>query len=395
MKFIETNKGRPFFCYVPTNAPHAPYYVAEEYSKPYRDRGIEESRAAFYGMVTNIDDNMGRLMARLKELGLERDTILIFMTDNGTSGGHRVVNGTERGHNCHMRGRKGSEYDGGHRVPCFICWPGGGPSGARDIDRLTAHIDLLPTLIELCGFSKPAGVTFDGDSLAALLKNRSDNWPDRMLVTDSQRIEDPQKWRKSAVMTNRWRLVNGTELYDMKVDPSQENDISAETPRVTTRLREAYENWWSDTSKRFGEYCEIIIGSDKENPSTLTCHDWHSIEGVRQAHSNQGAVHDGAQTSGFWAVEIARDGIYEFALRRWPAEVDEPINAAVSGGKAIGATKARLKIADVDITKPVSAGARAVTFEVKLKAGKTRLQTWFTNDHDKSWGAYYLYVKRS
>ena len=394
IKFIETNKDRPFFCYVPTNTPHVPYNVAEEYSKPYRDKGIEESRAAFYGMVTNIDDNVGRLMARLKDLSLERDTILIFMTDNGTSGGHRIVNGTERGHNCHMRGRKGSEYDGGHRVPCFIRWPGGGLDGARDIVRLTAHIDLLPTLIELCGLRRPAGVTFDGGSLAALLKNRSESWPERAVVTDSQRIEDPQKWRKSAVMTDRWRLVNGKELYDMKVDPGQDNDISAENPRVTARLRKAYENWWAETSKRFGEYCEIIIGSDKENPSTLTCHDWHSIEGVRQAHSNQGAVRDGAQTSGFWAVEIASDGVYEFALRRWPAEVDEPINAAVGGGKAIGATNARLKIADVDITKPVSAGARAVTFELKLKAGKTRLQTWFTNDQGDSWGAYYLYVKR-
>jgi arylsulfatase A-like enzyme len=123
------------------------------------------------------------------------------MTDNGTSGGHRVVNGTEMGHNCHMRGGKGSECDGGHRVPCFIRWPGGGLSGARDIGRLTAHIDLLPTLIEMCGLKRPAGVTFDGDSLAALLKSRSKNRPDRILVTDSQRIEDPQKWRKSAVMT--------------------------------------------------------------------------------------------------------------------------------------------------------------------------------------------------
>ncbi len=109
----------------------------------------------------------------------------------------------------------------------------------------------------------------------------------------------------------------------------------------------------------------------------------------------QAGVRDGVQNSGFWAVEIARDGVYEFALRRWPAEVDEPINTAIGGGKAIGATKARLKIADVDITKPVSAGARAVTFEVKLKAGKTRLQTWFTNNQGESWGAYYLYVKRS
>jgi arylsulfatase A-like enzyme len=394
MKFIEANKDRPFFCYVPTNAPHSPYNVADKYSKPYRDRGIEEGRAAFYGMVTNIDDNMARLMRRLRDLGLERDTILIFMTDNGTSGGHGVVNGTEKGHNSGMRGRKGSEYDGGHRVPCFIRWPGGGLSGARDIARVGAHIDLLPTLIELCGLREPAGVEFDGDSLVPLLKDGNGNWPDRTLVTDSQRIEDPEKWRKSAVMTDRWRLVNGKELYDINADPGQEEDLAEENSGVVTRLRKAYDDWWSDTSKRFGEYCEIIIGSDNENPSVLTCHDWHSIEGVRQAHSNQAGVRDGEQNSGFWAVEIARDGEYEFSLRRWPAEVDAPINAAIPGGKAINATRARLKIAHVDSTVQVRAGARAVTFKVRLKAGKTRLQTWFTNDRGDSWGAYYLYVKR-
>jgi arylsulfatase B len=154
-------------------------------------------------MVTNIDDNMLRLMHRLGELGLTENTILIFMTDNGTSGG---------GYSAGMRGKKGSEYDGGHRVPCFIRWPGGGLTGPGDIDRLTAHVDLLPTLIELCGLKSPRGVRFDGDSLVPLLTGGDESWPDRTLITDSQRIEHPEKWRKSAVMTDRWRLVNGTEL---------------------------------------------------------------------------------------------------------------------------------------------------------------------------------------
>ena len=116
--------------------------------------------------------------------------------------------------------------------------------------------------------------------------------------------------------------------------------------------------------------------------------------GVRQAQSSQDAVREGVQVSGFWAVEVARDGVYEFALRRWPKELDAPINAAVPGGKAISATSARLKIADLDVTKAIPNGAHAVTFEVELKAGKTRLQTWFTNDKGASWGAYSVYVRR-
>lgn len=90
-------------------------------------------------------------------------------------------------------------------------------------------------------------------------------------------------------------------------------------------------------------------------------------------------------------MEIARDGTYEFALRRWPEEVGKPITAAIPGGKAINATEARLKIADVDVTKPVPEGAVAVTFRVQLQAGKTRLQTWFTDDKTgESRGAYYI-----
>jgi arylsulfatase A-like enzyme len=380
MNFITENKDRPFFCYLPTNAPHGPYNVADKYSKPYRDKGVESRQANFYGMITNIDENMGRLMRHLKQLDLEQDTILIFMTDNGTSAGYSAG----------MRGKKGSEYDGGHRVPCFIRWPGGRLTRGRDVERLTAHIDLLPTLMELCWLSKIGGPNMDGASLVPLLSGSVANWPDRTLVVHSQRIEHPEKWRKSAVMTERWRLINGRELYDMKLDAGQRDNIADQHSEMVQRLRKRYEKWWADISRRFDEYCEIIIGSDRENPCRLMSHDWHSPNPAW----SQGAVRSGSKANGFWAVEVARSGTYEFALRRWPVEVDALINAAIPGGKAIKATQARLTIADVDVTKPVSENARAVTFQVRLKAARTRLQTWFMDDQGVSHGAYYVYVKR-
>ena len=381
MEFIEANRDRPFFCYIPTNAPHGPYNISDAYMNPYLDKGLPESQARFYGMITNIDDNMGRLMRRLKELDLEENTILIFMTDNGTSG---------NGFNAGMRGKKGSEYEGGHRVPVFIRWPAANVKGARDIERLTAHVDLLPSLIELCGLKKPYGLEFDGESIVRLLTDHDESWPDRTLVTDSQRIEHPEKWRKSAVMTDRWRLINGKELYDMKADPGQETDIAAKHPQVVEKLRKDYEDWWADVSERFDEYCEIVIGSDKQNPTRLMSHDWHGPS----VPWSQRHVRNGLQANGFWAVEIERSGTYQFELRRWPEEVDAPINEAIPGGKAVAATKARLKVADVDESKPVSKEMRAVTFQVRLKAGKTRLQTWLTDDKGASRGAYYVYAKR-
>jgi len=382
MKFIEKNKRRPFFCYLPTNAPHWPYRVADKYSKAYEGKGVN---ANFYGMIANIDENMGRLMKKLKGLGIEDNTILIFMTDNGTSAGHKG----DRGYNAGMRGNKGDAYDGGHRVPCFIRWPGGGIKAEVDIDQITAHIDLLPTLIELCALKKPTGVRFDGASLVPLLKGSDRTWPGRTLITDSQRIEHPKKWRKSAVMTDHWRLINGKELYDMKADPGQKNNVANKYHEVVKKLRRNYEDWWADISRRFDEYCEIIIGSDKENPSELTSHDWHT-----DGPWNQGQIRLGPKDNSFWAVDVAHDGEYEIALRRWPMEVNAPITAAIPGGKAISATTARLKIADVDLTKPIPESATAVRFEVKLKAGKTRLQTWFTNDNGQSRGAYYVYLNR-
>ena len=131
-----------------------------------------------------------------------------------------------------MRGKKGSEYDGGHRVPFFLHWPAGGYTAGRDIDTLIANIDFLPTLCDLCGvpIDDEAMARINGASVKPLLDS-ADNWPDRVLVTDSQRVETPIKWRKCATMTQRWRLVNGDELYDRDVDPEQRHNVADRHPQ--------------------------------------------------------------------------------------------------------------------------------------------------------------------
>jgi len=395
MKFIETNKDRPFFVYLPTNAPHSPFHVADQYRKLYQGNP-DVTNPAFYGMITNIDENMARLLARLKTLGLEQNTILIFMTDNGSSDGVALDKKgfVTQGFNAGMRGKKASQYEGGHRVPCFIRWPAGGLGDGVDIDRLAAHFDLLPTLIELCELKKPQGVDFDGRSLVPLLKGNVDGWPDRAIMVDTQRVEQPIKWRRCVVMTQRWRLIDGQELYDMQVDPGQRHDVADQHSKVVAKLRQTYEDWWADVSERFDEYCEIPLGADQENVVTLMGMDWHMEKGKVPPWS-QDVIRRGPATNGFWAVEVVRDGVYEIALRRWPVEIDQPITAAIKNGKAIRATQARLKVADVDVTQPIPESASAVTFRVNLKAGKTRLQSWFVDEGTgESRGAYYVYVQR-
>src|SRR5262249_13095193 len=154
------------------------------------------------------------------------NTILVFLTDNGTAAG----SGPRGGYNAGMRGTKGSAYEGGHRVPSFVRWPGKLPAG-RDVARLTAHLDLPPTLLGLCGVTRPAGLALDGASLRPLLAGKG-AFPERTLFVHSQRVDRPRKWKTCAVMTERWRLINGKELYDLRADPGQEQDVAGDHPRV-------------------------------------------------------------------------------------------------------------------------------------------------------------------
>ncbi len=402
--FINKNQHKPFFCYISTNAPHSPFNVDPKYSLPYIEQGVPEHRARFYGMIENIDENMARLEAHLENIGLRDNTIFIFMTDNGTAAGAGLdENGfVLNGFNAGMRGTKNWAYDGGHRVPCFIRWPNGYIGGGKDVERITAHVDLLPTLMAMCGISQKADHNMDGESILPLLQSPEQTWKDRILITDSQRVDMPIKWRKSAVMTDRWRLINGVELYDMTVDPGQNTDVAADFEAVVQELRAAYEAWWEDVSQRFNEYCHILIGSDFENPVRLTAHDWH----VEPNPWNQGHIRQGHISNGYWAVEIVEDGTYEFALRRWPRELDVAINEGLPArhdvpgiedvpvGKAFTITSGKIKIGEIEQEIDLAAGARELVFTLNLKRGRTQLQTWFYDESGEALGAYYVYARK-
>jgi len=388
MEFVEKNAERPFFAYITPNAPHSPYIVPEEYAAPYRVAGVPNPE--FYGMIANIDENMGRLMAKLDALGLERDTILIFMTDNGSAAGATLdkEGQAKEGFNAGMRGRKGTPYDGGHRVPCFVRWPGGGLDGGRNVPRLSAHIDILPTLIALCGLMQSEGFAFDGVSIEPLLRGEPEEWPDRMLFLDQQRIDHPEKWRGGVVMTERWRLIENTALFDMEADPAQRTDVSTAHPEVMARLREGFDSWWESVSTRFGEYAPIVIGAPQENPTRLGAMDLHG-----KPIWDQTEVLKGTPGEGFWAIEIAQAGTYTFALRRWPAEANATLRGNVPGGTAIAVSEATLRIGDREWTTPVGESDEAAVFQVDLEAGETRIEATLQDEAGAAWSAYYVDVR--
>ena len=438
LKFIERNRQTPFFCYLPTNAPHSPHLVAPQYSDPYVPLTPHQERANYFGMLANIDENVGGLRRRLAELGLAEYTIFIFMTDNGSAGGVDVDEDqfVTSGYNAGMRGKKGSEYDGGHRVPFFLHWPAGGFDAGRDVDPVTANVDILPTLIELCGLNNADDCEFDGSSLVPLLRGDSreqpdfadsdgpedagaSHWPERALVTDSQRLAHPLKWRKSAVMTDRWRLVNGRELYDIKADLQQRHDLAAASPDVVAELRQAYETWWAKVSRQFDEEIPISLGGPDATRLRLNTHDWRN-DGCECAW-NQSLVRQGLICNGHWEVEVVEAGTYRFLLRRWPVEEDAPVSAGLAGGNptpfsqlridaekgaslkeriqwgggvALPVRRARIAIAGQEASAMVGPSEDGITFTLTLPAGGTHLETWFELAGGGELGAYYVYLEQ-
>jgi arylsulfatase A-like enzyme len=382
MKFIKSNKEKPFLAYISLNAPHKPLNCPEEYVKPY-ENDPRVSSPEFYGMITNIDDNLERLMKMLDEEGLADNTILVFMTDNGTASG--VING--RGYDGGMRGMKNSEYEGGHRVPFIIRWPDGKIKAGKSVERLTAHIDILPTFIELCDLNAPK-IDYDGSSIRELLYSESPNWSERSLIVESQRVVDPIKWRKSSVMNDRWRLVNGKELFQLESDPKQTSDLSTEHPEILESLRSQYDLFWNDVSQEHDLTSYMVIGSERSPVVSLSSHDWllDKLPPWSQTHVVKGAV---AEES-FWAIEVERAGIYEISLRRWPVEADKGINDGTYG-RAFNYQQARLRVGDIDEIKNIPEGAKEVTFKVSLKKGITQLAPVFIGP-DLTATPYYVYV---
>lgn len=365
--WLDENREAPFFLYIATNAPHAPYNVAEKYSKPFKEAGIPSPRAEFYGMIVNLDENLGRFRNRLDEWGLIENTVFVFMTDNGTAAGH-VKDGYAGG----MRASKGSEYDGGHRVPCFVHWPAAGIGGGRDVGMLTAHVDLTPTLCALCGIDVPDRARLDGMDLSPWLRDVADKVPaapERVLCVDSQRIDFPEKGRKCAVMTDRWRLVNGAELYDITADPAQARDVAAANPDVVRQLRADYDKWWEHVSERHGDYTRIVLGSEAAPVVALTCHDWHPIAGDDRPipWSDQERVAKDPPCNGAWAVAVEQPGRYEFRLRRRPASAPAPTNATrakVTAGKATAEATTDPEAATADLILDLPAGPAMLTTEL-------------------------------
>ena len=319
LDYIGKNKDSPFFCYIAFNCPHTPLELPKKYYDLYKDKikldqfpkvghPLEgkvnlDDTAKIYGMISNIDDNLAKLFAKLDELGIADDTIVIFMTDNGPQ---------QPRYNSGMRGRKGTVFEGGTHVPFFVRWPAQLPKD-RDVDRIAAHIDIAPTLASACGGAMPKDRTIDGKDLLPLWKGEKIDWPDRSLFFQWHRGNVPEMYRACAVRTQQWRLVqpNGVAenakfdkakflLFDIGKDPYEMKDVAANHLDVVASLKMKYEAWFKDveSTRKFASPL-IVIGSEREPATVLTRQDLRFTK-----EHEKGAWHLKVEKTGPFDVEI-------------------------------------------------------------------------------------------
>ena len=405
-----------FFAYLPTNAPHAPLWVPAEdreaIEKSFSEGehklpGLAPSQRAnivrFLAMIRNVDTHVGRLRRFLRDQGIERNTILIFMTDNGSTFGPQY-------YNAGMRGAKCSLWEGGHRVPCFVHWPDGELGEPRDVGGLTQVQDILQTLIDFCGLEPARDTPLDGISLATALRGGEPVPEDRMLCVNYSRMpsfdyptpdcESIMRREGTAVLWKRWRLLEAAALYDLEADPGQERNVIDQHPDVARTMLEALDSWWREVEPVANQVQRIVIGSDEENPMMLSACEWKDVFVDQQRQ-----VRIAERKNGYWHLQVASSGTYEFELRRWPRESKLAMRAACPAaqltdgrfeeGFALPIARSRIMIERQEHSRPVEPGDEAAVFTLQLNAGASLLHTWFDDDRGQPiCGAYYVYVTR-
>jgi arylsulfatase A-like enzyme len=323
IQFIRDNRQHPFFLYLPYNAPHTPLQLPQKYYEIYRetppelfltdtverrnqlaDEDIEEAKRV-YGMVTNIDDNLKRLFKTIHELGIRQNTLIIFITDNGPQG-HR--------YNAGLRARKGSVFDGGIRVPSFWSWPGKIQPGVELMD-VAAHIDILPTILDICHIPSSERYPFDGRSLWPLLSGGQRELENRDLVSHWVR-GFPEPYHNIALRNGDLKLVGqgsylepgqAVSLFDLKEDQGEQTDLREQLPDTVISMKKRFDDWYETVIRNpHLAPLRIQIGTEFEDPVILNRNDTKGPMAKKWMDP---------RALGYWEVTVVREGIYDVSMR--------------------------------------------------------------------------------
>lgn len=390
-------KKQSFFVYLPTNAPHGPYYAPKEDYEFYKNKVEDSATAKFFGMIRNLDKNMDRLEKWLQENKLKENTVIVFMNDNGGTGGVKL-------YNAGMRGKKGSNYEGGHRAACFIKWPDGIIANNRTVHFATQIQDLFPTFMDLLNLKTKAPQKLDGISLKSALIDNGRKLDDRMFVVQYGGDNLPQKYF-SCVVWNSWRLVGENELYDISEDSAQQNNLAAANPDVLKKMQDFYQSWWNKTQPGINKFVPLVVGSKYENPVTLTSDSWADSFYVNTQWKVAQA--GGSLKGGVWHIEVVKGGKYKIELSRWPFHLERNLTE-IGPGTAIGGTALRKGKAigiefgcvSLDSASPLifekkNGDATKITVEMNIPEGEHTIQCWFRDEKGLDvCGAYYLRLEK-
>ncbi|MBK1875469.1 arylsulfatase [Pelagicoccus mobilis] len=311
VEFIAEAGEKPFFVYWAPNTPHHPLTVADSYADPYREAGLSEETARYYGMITNIDDNFGRIVDAVDRAGASENTLFVFVGDNGTSSLHKQEDLWESG----LRGRKTYVYENGIRVPALIKLPGGKGNGKR-LNEVGSVEDLMPTILDVCKVPYPEKVAFDGRSLLPLLDEGETDWPERTFYFQFHRGLEPERYRNIAVRNGHFKLVQAVgrgiepysletakfELYDLSADPLETKDLAGDRPEIVERLKERYDSWFDGVMESDFTSVRTWVGSERENPVVLSRQDWKG-----------GGLFDG--DNGVFSLDVKTAGYYRITCQ--------------------------------------------------------------------------------
>ncbi|ARN56430.1 arylsulfatase [Sedimentisphaera salicampi] len=311
LSFINKNKQSPFFCYIPYNIPHAPWQVPKKYFTKYKRRDLDDKTACAYGMCENFDDNLGRILNALSKNGLSENTIVLFLSDNGPNS-YR--------YNGNMKGKKGSVHEGGVRVPLFIRWPKKIQSGTIVYEN-ASHIDLLPTLSEMCGLSTEKCFKLDGRSLVPLLRSRNCSWQDRIIFTFPR---GPEWSFQGAARTRRWRAVKKKDkwlLFDIHSDPHEDIDVSKHYPEVLKKLSSEYTKLYKEMAEEGFKPLPISVGYPSWDEVELPAHE-ATLEGEGIAYKGKnGWAHDwiadwtSVNSFAVWDIDVVESGSFKAEVK--------------------------------------------------------------------------------
>ncbi len=396
-KFMESQreKDEPFFIYLATNAPHSPHIAPEKNTKNYEavaEKGIIKD-AAYYGQIENIDENFARLEEYLAKSGLAENTILIFTTDNGAPPANNPCT-------FGYRGAKHSPLEAGHRVPFFIRWPKGGIGGKVDVDGLATHVDLAPTLASMCGIDVSDKSYLDGINISDALLSKGSVPTDRtVFIHHRQTYLPPFDLKGSVVMRDKWRLINGTQLFDIEADRPQKVNLAKQYPEIVESLLAANAEFLTET-KKLDEYKNIVpavIDPTKQKVTTLTIQ--HAIgDSPGLWMPDQIAKGINNKNSGYMIRPVEACQV-TISLARWPREYAGTIWGAPTKHPKhdfdycqITPETATLKVGNGEkISKKITAEMKEVSFDVTLPAESTYIEAEFVNDGEP-FGAYYVYI---